>query len=132
MPLFCEGLCRCSVKLPAVRTICRLSGQTSLTAFSVLCYTINAGDPAVHSAAADSSSAAGSSCAAHTFFTEKELRMLPRNPEMLLSVINTRLRDFYASFSDLCDSEDVDPEEIETILKQAGYHYDPGKNAFIQ
>ena len=58
--------------------------------------------------------------------------MLPKNPEMLLSVINTRLRDFYESFSDLCESEDADPEEIETILKQAGYHYDPDKNAFIR
>ena len=58
--------------------------------------------------------------------------MLPKNPDMLLSVINTRLRDFYASFSDLCDSEDADPEEIERILKQAGYHYDADKNAFVR
>ena len=58
--------------------------------------------------------------------------MLPKDPQMLLSVINTRLRDFYDSFLDLCDSEDADPEEIETILKQAGYHYDPEKNTFTQ
>ena len=41
---------------------------------------------------------------------------LPNDPFILLSVINTKLRDFYPSLAELCSSEDISCEELETAL----------------
>lgn len=57
--------------------------------------------------------------------------MLPKEPNMLLSTINMKLRDFYSSLSDLCEDLDEDREEIESILTKAGYKYDDKSNRFI-
>ena len=38
--------------------------------------------------------------------------MLPQDPMILLSYINTKLRDEYPSLDDLCSSLDADQEEI--------------------
>ena len=57
--------------------------------------------------------------------------MLPKNdPNMLLSVINMKLRDYYGSFEELCDDLDEDMDEIEAILEGAGHHYDAATNSF--
>lgn len=56
--------------------------------------------------------------------------MLPKDPHILFSVINTRLRDFYSSLDELCDREDEDKESICTILSSAGYTYNEKKNRF--
>ncbi|MDY4849113.1 MAG: DUF4250 domain-containing protein [Bacilli bacterium] len=56
--------------------------------------------------------------------------MLPRNPEILLSCINTKLRDQYSSLEELCDDLDEDKEEIIRILENNNYHYDPLTNQF--
>ena len=55
---------------------------------------------------------------------------LPKNPEMLLSVINTALRDKYSSLAEMCTEEDVNEEEILSILENAGYYYNENLNAF--
>ena len=55
---------------------------------------------------------------------------LPKNPEMLLSVINTALRDNYPSLAEMCTEEDVNEEEILSILENAGYYYNENLNAF--
>lgn len=55
---------------------------------------------------------------------------LPKNPEMLLSVINTALRDKYPSLAEMCTEEDVNEEEILSILENAGYYYNENLNAF--
>ncbi len=57
--------------------------------------------------------------------------MLPKDPNMLLSVINMKLRDFYPSLDALCEDMDEDMESIVCVLSEAGYTYDPGKNAFV-
>ena len=57
--------------------------------------------------------------------------MLPKDPNMLLSIINMKLRDFYSSLDSLCDDMDEDRQEIEGILSAAGYVYDSDANAFI-
>lgn len=57
--------------------------------------------------------------------------MLPKDPIILLSVINTRLRDFYPSLEELCKAEDEDLEEITGILAAAGFHYDSESNRFV-
>lgn len=57
--------------------------------------------------------------------------MLPRDPEILLSMINTKLRDSYSSFEELCGETDEDKDELEAILDRAGYKYDAALNRFV-
>lgn len=57
--------------------------------------------------------------------------MLPKDPAMLLSVINMKLRDFYPSLDALCGDMDESREEILSALSQIGYQYDEEKNAFV-
>ena len=56
---------------------------------------------------------------------------LPQDPYMLLSVINTKLRDEYANLDDLCASLDIDPAELEQKLMSAGFSYDPSLHRFL-
>ncbi len=57
--------------------------------------------------------------------------MLPKDPVMLLSFINLKLRDFYADFETLCDDLDADQSEIEEKLSKIDYYYDKEKNQFV-
>ena len=45
--------------------------------------------------------------------------MLPSDPIMLLSVVNMKLRDSYASLDALCDDLDVSEDEIVSRLRLA-------------
>lgn len=56
--------------------------------------------------------------------------MIPQDPIMLLSFINMKLRDSYASLDALCEGLDEDKEEIIKKLDSVGYHYDASQNAF--
>ena len=56
--------------------------------------------------------------------------MLPQDPYILLSVINTKLRDEYGSLDTLCDGLDEDKASLTDKLSGAGYAYDPGTNQF--
>ena len=56
--------------------------------------------------------------------------MLPQDPYILLSVINTKLRDEYPSLSALCEGLDADEKELAETLSGAGYAYDPAANQF--
>ena len=47
----------------------------------------------------------------------------PKDPAMLMSWINLKLRDFYGNLDDLCEDLEIDRNEVETILKQAGFEY---------
>ena len=49
---------------------------------------------------------------------------LPRDPMLLLSVVNTKLRDYYHSLDALCDDMNVNKEEIISALKLIDYAYD--------
>lgn len=57
--------------------------------------------------------------------------MLPNDPIILLSVVNTRLRDFYSSLEEFCSAEDISPEDLEKRLAAAGFRYDREQNRFI-
>ena len=62
----------------------------------------------------------------------KEVRdMLPKDPIMLLSFVNMKLRDFYGSLDVMCEELDADRQEIKGSLESAGYHYDAERNQFI-
>ena len=56
--------------------------------------------------------------------------MIPNDPVMLLSYINTQLRDNYKDLEDLCDRLDVSQGEIEEKLGTIGYHYNRDLNQF--
>lgn len=56
---------------------------------------------------------------------------LPKDPVMMLSVVNTKLRDFYSSLDDLCEDMGVEREEIAAQLRAAGYEYDEERRQFI-
>lgn len=55
---------------------------------------------------------------------------LPEDPFMLLSVVNTRLRDEYPTLEALCDGEDIDREVLVKSLGDAGFDYMPEINQF--
>ena len=57
--------------------------------------------------------------------------MLPSDPVMLLSVVNMKLRDRYASLDALCDDLDVSREEIVNRLAEVGYAYSKERNQFV-
>lgn len=56
---------------------------------------------------------------------------MPNDPFMLLSYINTQLRDKYSSLAMLCDDLDVNADDIISKLENAGYVYDKDANKFI-
>ena len=56
---------------------------------------------------------------------------LPKDPVMLLSVVNTKLRDYYPNLEELVKAENSSVEEIENKLKMINYVYDEGRNQFI-
>ena len=56
--------------------------------------------------------------------------MLPNDPMILLSVVNTKLRDEYDSLDQLCADVDADREELEKKLAAAGFCYDENVNHF--
>lgn len=56
---------------------------------------------------------------------------LPRNPAMLLSYVNTQLRDkFSGSLEALCRELDVDSKEFIDMMKQAGWEWNPDAKKF--
>lgn len=55
---------------------------------------------------------------------------LPKDPILLLSVVNTKLRDYYQSLDALCDDMDVSREVLEEKLGMIDYRYDAEKNQF--
>jgi len=57
--------------------------------------------------------------------------MLPQDPMMLLSVVNTKLRDFYPSLQALCEDLDVEEQEIIDQLGSINYVYNAELNRFI-
>lgn len=56
---------------------------------------------------------------------------VPNDPVILLSYINTQLRDFYPSLEELCGSLNVDIEEIKCKLSSIDYEYDEKLNRFV-
>lgn len=57
--------------------------------------------------------------------------MIPSDPDMLLSYVNLKLRDYYSSLEAMCDDLDISAREIEAKLSSIGYSYDSPKNQFV-
>ena len=56
--------------------------------------------------------------------------MLPKDPVILMSVLNTKLRDQYDSLEALCDDLELNRDELTIRLQEAGFDYDPEQNQF--
>lgn len=56
---------------------------------------------------------------------------LPKDPMVLFSVINMKLRDCYSSLDELCEDMDVSREDIVSQLKAAGFEYSAEHNKFV-
>lgn len=56
---------------------------------------------------------------------------IPRDPMILLSYINTQLRDNYSNLDELCRSLDLDKIDLVIRLKEIQYEYDPLLNRFL-
>ena len=54
---------------------------------------------------------------------------MPKDPMMLMSFINMKLRDFYPTLDALCDDMDVD-QELENKMAEAGLEYNAAANKF--
>ena len=55
---------------------------------------------------------------------------LPKDPMMLFSVINMKLRDCYSSLDELCEDMDVNKDELVNQLKAVGFEYSAEHNKF--
>ena len=54
----------------------------------------------------------------------------PKDPAMLMSWANMKLRDCYGSLDELCDDLEIDRNEIESKLNAAGFEYNKELNKF--
>ncbi|MBL4932464.1 MULTISPECIES: DUF4250 domain-containing protein [Clostridium] len=54
-----------------------------------------------------------------------------RDPIILLSMVNMKLRDFYSSLDNYCYEEEIDQNALIERLKEAGYEYNSSRNAFV-
>ena len=59
------------------------------------------------------------------------MSVIPNDPVILLSFLNTRLRDQYDSLSALCDNLEQDETAITQKIAAIGYTYDSDQNQFI-
>lgn len=56
---------------------------------------------------------------------------IPNDPAILLSYINTQLRDFYPTLDELCAAMLLNKDELCNKLSQIGYFYKSERNQFI-
>ncbi|MDE6746011.1 MAG: serine hydrolase [Oscillospiraceae bacterium] len=56
--------------------------------------------------------------------------VLPKDPYMLLSVVNMKLRDSYKSLDELCEDMDVSAADLAVQLEKIGYAYSRELNSF--
>lgn len=54
----------------------------------------------------------------------------PKDPMMLISWVNMKLRDFYPSLEALCEDLEIDRKDIEDRLNSAGFEYNSELNKF--
>ena len=55
---------------------------------------------------------------------------LPKDPMILLSFVNTELRDNFSSFQEFCKEHSISESEINDKLNDIGYFYNEKTNSF--
>ena len=56
---------------------------------------------------------------------------IPNDPVMLLSFVNTQLRDFFTTLDLFCENFNVNRSELEAKLKSIDDEYDAATNQFV-
>ena len=56
---------------------------------------------------------------------------LPSDPFILLSYVNTKLRDDYPSLDSMCEDLDINRSELEKKLGEAGFEFSSENNKFF-
>ncbi|MCR5737614.1 MAG: DUF4250 domain-containing protein [Eubacterium sp.] len=59
------------------------------------------------------------------------MNSLPKDPVMLLSVVNTNLRDYYSNLDEFCRAKDVEKEALVEKLRKIQYEYNEETNQFV-
>ena len=57
--------------------------------------------------------------------------MIPNDPVMLLSYVNTQLRDYYSSLDARCEDQGIGKEELVEKMKSIEYVYEVDRNQFV-
>lgn len=57
--------------------------------------------------------------------------MIPKDPYILLSFVNTKLRDEYGSLEELCAALDADEAALRKTLAALNRAYDAARNQFV-
>ena len=55
---------------------------------------------------------------------------VPKDPVILYSFLNTKLRDQYSSLEALCEDMNLEKDQILSILATMDFHYDEERNQF--
>ena len=63
-------------------------------------------------------------------FYEEASMNIPNDPFILLSYVNTLLRDVYSSLEELCLATDMQPDALSEKLRAAGFEYNRELNQF--
>lgn len=56
---------------------------------------------------------------------------IPQDPIILVSYVNTKLRDQFATLDEFCRTYDVNEAELRNALDSIDYHYDETTNRFV-
>lgn len=56
---------------------------------------------------------------------------LPKDPMILLSVVNTKIRDQYHTLDSLCEDMQINKNELVDVLKGIDYEYDESRHQFV-
>ena len=59
-----------------------------------------------------------------------EMTDYPKDPIMLMSWVNMKLRDFYSSLESMCEDLEIPREELVEKLERAGFEYNAELNKF--
>lgn len=55
---------------------------------------------------------------------------IPNDPMILLSFVNTKLRDEYSTFEEFCKGHDLDVEALKKKLEEIGFQYNAEQKQF--
>ena len=56
---------------------------------------------------------------------------IPQDPIILVSYVNTKLRDQFATLEELCRTCELNEEELRKTLDSIDYQYDETTNQFV-
>ncbi len=58
------------------------------------------------------------------------MEILPKDPAMLMSFVNMKLRDEYRTLEDFCSAYNIDEDSLRATLEAAGFDWMPGIRQF--